>query len=327
MIIEPELTAALSNHAYSIERGLGSGGTSTVYLVNSTRYPDRQFAIKQLDLVDSASSMRREMTVLCNLDHPNVIKLYEFFEDSKYFYFVLEYCPGGSLMDRLILHGRVQSEHLMPFCSQIIAGLAYCHSQGVSHGDIKPQNILIDTYNRCKLVDFGLSQHFESDNISTMFLGSPLFMAPEVLQKQRFDPFIADIWSLGITFYWMALGRGPWPDLKTTIQSAQCGLPPMPTVLPIDFRSLVKAMVEHDPSKRITMHEILVHPALQQIQAAEAPGMRGKFGMPTKFVATPMIPKSRSMAISMLLPPLTSRSIARRGRSSSSALPDQLPGE
>jgi serine/threonine protein kinase len=147
----------------------------------------------------------------------------------------------------------------MTFCAQIAAGLAYCHSQGISHGDIKPQNILIDAYRRCKLVDFGLSQHFETKNTSTMFLGSLLFMAPEVILKQAFDPFIADVWSLGITFYWMAVGASPWPDCQTIMKTVQCGLPPMPTSLPIQFRNLLKAMVECDPTQRITTDALVVH--------------------------------------------------------------------
>jgi serine/threonine protein kinase len=324
MAVDPDMTDFLSHHGYCIERLLGSGRTSTVYVANSTRYPDRQFAIKRLDLVHDASSMRREMAVLCSLSHPNVIKLYEFFEDSQYFYFVLEYCSGGSIMDEIVLNGPLPCDMLLPFSSQIIAGLAYCHSRAVSHGDIKPQNILIDANNHCKLVDFGLSQCLKSNGISTLFLGSLLFMAPEVILKRAYDPFVADIWSLGVTLYWMAIGSSPWPDCTTIMQAVQCGLPPMPLSLPLEFRNLLKAMVEFEPGKRITMQDIVAHPGAQYSGAIERPVARGKGGNAGFMAALSMLPKATSVnAKSLIRQPGLQMSVSRRigsGRSLLGAL-------
>jgi serine/threonine protein kinase len=176
MAIEPPLEEFLLQHGYVPSQLIGSGQTSTVYLANSCRFPEMRFAIKRIDRVHDSSFLQREMATLCGLDHPNVIKLYEFFEDDHYFYIVLEYCPGGSVMDKILVHRPLPSEDLISYCIQIAAGLEYCHGRGVSHGDLKPQNILIDRYNRCKLADFGLAQQM-GEVSSTLFLGSRAFMA------------------------------------------------------------------------------------------------------------------------------------------------------
>jgi serine/threonine protein kinase len=265
-----DLADFIFQHGYVLDRIIGSGQTSSVYLATSCRFPEIRFAIKRIDRVHDDRFFQREMTSLSALDHPNVIKLYEYFEDDLHFYLVFEYCPEGSVMDRIVLHGNLHGDDLISYCSQIAAGLHYCHRQAVSHGDIKPQNILIDCYKRCKLADFGLAQQSD-DRWSTLFLGSPAFMAPEIHERRAFNPYAADVWALGVTFYWMAAGESPWPQNVAVRQAARCGLGNIPLSVPVELWRLLKQMVEPDPDQRISISEVVCHPALQMPESAPRP--------------------------------------------------------
>jgi serine/threonine protein kinase len=265
----------LLEHGYILQYEIGSGRTSAVYLVTSSRYGDSEFAIKRVNRCHDDGCMRREMSTLCTLAHPNVIKLYEYFEDDQNFYFVLEYCSGGSVMDRINRLGRYQSADLYSACSQIISGLAYSHSYGVSHGDIKPHNILIDSYQHFKLADFGLSQKYQPHTSSTQFLGSLAFMPPEIIAKRAFDPFLADVWSLGVTFYWMATGENPWGRGVDIMQAVQCGIPIMPPQFADpEFRRILRLMGDADPTLRISIQALAIHPLFQQADNVSARRVR-----------------------------------------------------
>jgi serine/threonine protein kinase len=147
---------------------------------------------------------------------------------------------------------------------QILSGLVFCHSRGVSHGDIKPHSILIDGHNRCKLADFGLSQHLNSSVTSRQFLGSRAFMAPEVMEKRPHDPFLADVWSLGVTFYWMAVGESPFPDESLLLDAAWCGLPlPSSRMVGAQVRAMLRAMGQADPAKRMSTTALGERPFFQ----------------------------------------------------------------
>jgi serine/threonine protein kinase len=163
-------------------------------------------------------------------------------------------------MDFIKTKGPLPPEFLYRFCHQAASGLAYCHSQGISHGDIKPDNILLDLHQRCKLADFGLGQQVDPAVASTQFVGSLAFMAPEVLVRRAFDPFIADIWSLGITFYWMGRGASPFrlTDAATLLRSTQCGLPANASAhMPHQFVRLLRQMVEPNPELRIPLADVI----------------------------------------------------------------------
>jgi serine/threonine protein kinase len=256
-------SAILAEHGFTLREKLGSGRTSSVFLVESLRYSGRLFAVKQMLEAEEAESIRREFTNLSSLTHPNVIQLFEYFEHSSHFYFVLEYCSGGSVMDKIEREGALRGQELYTYCSQIVSGLAYCHSLGVAHNDVKPHNILIDDHNRCKIADFGLSQHFNRDVVSKQFLGSYAFMAPEVLNKKAFDPFRADVWSLAVTFYWMAMGDGPWERVDDLPRRVQCGLPLLPLTFDPDFRNALRMMGAPNPDRRVSLETVAAYPIFQ----------------------------------------------------------------
>jgi serine/threonine protein kinase len=204
----------------------------------------------------------REIRLLCSISSPYIINLYEFFEDDQYFYLALEYCPGGSILQRLEASGPLQGAELLTFCFDITKGVQACHNEYIAHADIKPANILIDRHGRAKLADFGLSHSVHHGEASRQFLGSRMFLAPEVCDRVAFDPFLADVWSLGVTFYWLAVGESPFVTSDTT----HVGLSGRPEWVPFEFYKLMRAMVEPDTRARISIQAVYDHPVFAEFR-------------------------------------------------------------
>jgi serine/threonine protein kinase len=137
-----------------------------------------------------------------------VIYFYDFVTTPLFQYLFLEFCPAGTLLDVVRKAGPFEGAQLHAACKAILNGLAYIHGRHIAHLDIKPSNIFIDRFGRPKLADFGISRRF-ADPSSVHRAGTLAFLAPEVLGCAAYDPFKADIWSLGVTFYVMAFGSDP----------------------------------------------------------------------------------------------------------------------
>lgn len=121
---------------------------------------------------------------MSNLDHPNIIKLYETFEDDKNIYLVMEICEGGELFDRIIDRGFFSEVDARTIFTQIMQAINYCHSKNISHRDLKPENFLFLTKHDdspIKVIDFGLSKNFDHSSAMTTKAGTPYYISPEVL--------------------------------------------------------------------------------------------------------------------------------------------------
>ena len=166
-----------------------------------------------------------EIDILKNLDHPNILRLYEVFEDKKYIYLVTEYCQGGELFDEIISRQRFNEKDAAVIVKQLLSAIAYCHSKKVCHRDLKPENILIDNKETLsiKLIDFGTSQRFEDEEKMELVLGTAYYIAPEVL-KGQYDE-MCDIWSCGVITYILLSGEPPFPgaDDKEILKNVVMG--------------------------------------------------------------------------------------------------------
>ena len=205
------IKATMDAHNYAYERPCGRGGFAAVHIVRSRRY-DMTFcvkvSIKPPNLDENGKSS--EIETLFSLTHPFIIRMYEYFTDDCYLYIVLEYCPGGSLDDVVKKTGRLTGDRLLQICRQSSVALKSCHDQRVAHRDIKPANLLLDQYGRLKLADFGLSMALGDGELMRQRAGSRPYMAPEIVQRHAYDPFKADVWALGVTFYVIMMGKLPW---------------------------------------------------------------------------------------------------------------------
>lgn len=258
----------LNEHGFQMLEQIGSGGYSIIFKVYSKKY-DQNFAAK---IVNSRSSRHKnsemsiesEISALSHLYHPNIIKMYFCFEHDGYHFMIIELCPHSLFK---VIDEKEKSflspSKITNIISELIAAVKFCHDNGYAHRDIKPINILFDEYNRVKLADFGLSRHFEPNEKSTEFLGSPRYISPEIYRKDPYDPFKADVWALGVTIYELCGGVPDWPEAKglLALSIRSGGLLVKPTKYP-KIDKLVQMMTEMNPNNRPTIDSVAKYPIL-----------------------------------------------------------------
>jgi serine/threonine protein kinase len=197
---------------------LGQGGMGVVYKARQ-RHLNRLVAVKILPpSVGSepafAERFTREAQALAQLNHPNIVQVYDFGRTDEFFYFVMEYVDGVTLR-ALMREGKVEPEQALKIVPQICEALQFAHDEGIVHRDIKPENILIDKKGRVKIADFGLAKLLgrAPEDLSLtgtgQLMGTLGYMAPEQLQQAHSVDHRADIYSLGVVFYEMLTGHLP----------------------------------------------------------------------------------------------------------------------
>lgn len=255
MIEYEEFSATLNSHGYEFLKIIGTGGFSNVFLCYCKKY-NQNFAIKR---AIKKRISKDEFTTLVSLTHPNIIKLYDVFEDDSATYLVMEYCPNGTI-DR---KGRLTYNQFIFYSKQILNALSYCHSKNISHRDIKPENVFLDQYDNVKLADFGMSKIFDKQEKSKEKCGSLKFLPPEMYQSKEICPFKADIWSLGITFFMMITGAYPFKyktheQLKESIMMGILNF----SKFNVDqgIRILINKMVQPKAELRPSAEELLKSP-------------------------------------------------------------------
>ena len=240
----------LRMHRYEYRDQVGAGGYGTVFLVWSMKY-NELFVAKRIP-IKATDGITSEVESLMNLQHPNIINMYEYWVEDNVLYIILEYCPNGSLKDVLKATGPLTPQQLWQTCKDITAAIEFCHSNNIVHRDIKPANLLIDKYNRIKLCDFGLSA--QGDALVNAQIRSPAYMSPEALSgRKNVDQFKCDIWALGVTFFELATGVLPWAsrtfqDMRREILS---GLQSHPKLRDYSLVKLLKQMMDLNPESRM----------------------------------------------------------------------------
>lgn len=247
-----EIKETLLTHGYEYVKVLGNGPFSTVVLCNC-KDTHQQVAVKR--------EFKREISAyesdaLNSLNHAHIITLYNSFTDDNYQYLVMEYCPNGTMHDKTNL----SYNSFVYYAKQILEAISYCHSNKIAHRDIKPDNIFIDEYNHIKLADFGFAKQFDDDMKSTEKCGSLNFLSPEILQSQEVCPFKADVWALGVTFFYMISGTNPFKgktrkDLKQSIIYSEIDFSQYNFDTKIKF--LLSKMLAKKPKNRPTIENLL----------------------------------------------------------------------
>lgn len=249
---------------------LGRGHYGTVRLAVSESKGSTVVAVKTIaksKINKSLKLIHRELELLKELDHPNIVKFYENYQDNEHFHIVMEYCSGGELLDKLLRIGQFDERQVAFQMDKALRAIKYLHERGIVHRDIKPQNFMYSSKTHdaeIKLIDFGLSRHFEPNETLQSQVGTPYFTAPEVLTGS-YD-CSCDLWSLGVMLYLLLSGTLPFEG-DTTAALAKAILTTQPDfsrkewarITPL-AKSLVKDLLEKDPKKRITAEKALEHP-------------------------------------------------------------------
>ncbi|XP_030761035.1 serine/threonine-protein kinase PAK mbt [Sitophilus oryzae] len=261
---------------------IGEGSTGTVCIAQD-RNTGRQVAVKKMDL---RKQQRRELlfnevVIMRDYHHPNIVEMFDSYLVNDELWVVMEFLEGGALTD-IVTHSRMDEEQIATVCKQCLKALAYLHSQGVIHRDIKSDSILLALDGRVKLSDFGFCAQVSQELPKRKSLvGTPYWMSPEVISRLPYGPEV-DIWSLGIMVIEMVDGEPPFfnePPLQAMRRIREMPPPKLKNAHRVSPRlqSFLDRMLVRDPSQRATAQELLSHAFLRQAgpPALLVPLMRG----------------------------------------------------
>lgn len=253
---------------YEIGRLLGQGTFAKVYYGRSIQTQE-SVAIKMIDKekvirVGLMNQIKREISVMRLVRHPNIVKLYEVMATKTKIYFVMEYAKGGELFNK-VSKGKLKEDVARKYFQQLINAVDFCHSRGVYHRDLKPENLLLDENENLKISDFGLSALAESkqqDGLLHTTCGTPAYVAPEVINRKGYDGAKADTWSCGVILYVLLAGYLPFHDSNLVEMYRKIGKADFkyPSVFPHEVRRLVSRILDPNPNTRISIAKIKEFP-------------------------------------------------------------------
>lgn len=258
---------------YKIGKWLGTGQFGSVRIATRLTEPDKKYAIKSIKRWSSEDYIRqleKEFWILKDVDHPNIIKFYECYQDQKYFHFVIEYWEGGELFNMITKKGSITEQYAARIIRKTTSAIAHLHDKNICHRDLKPENIMFkDTSpdSEIKLIDFGLSTYTIEDRVMKTKVGTPYYVAPEVLEGEYQKSW--DMWSIGVITYLMLWGHPPFQgetndDIFDAIESAKITFPPKEWKnISKEAKLFIKKLLVRNPKMRMTPVEALNHPWLK----------------------------------------------------------------
>ncbi|KAL2920548.1 CBL-interacting serine/threonine-protein kinase 11 [Bienertia sinuspersici] len=251
---------------YAAGRLLGCGGFAKVYSAKNVHTGQivaiKVFNKKRIIEKNMMSNIKREITIMGRLRHPNIIRLYEVLACKRKIYFVMELAKGGELYARMT-KGRFSEELSRKYFQQLISAVGYCHLRGVYHRDLKPGNLLLDKYANLKVSDFGLGAVNDGDGSLRTICGTPMFMAPEMLKKTpSYDGAMVDVWSCGVILYVLTAGYLPFNDVNSKVMYRKIRRADYrcPNWMSPDLVRLLGRLLDPNPKTRITISEIVQDP-------------------------------------------------------------------
>ncbi|KAH9301380.1 hypothetical protein KI387_012963 [Taxus chinensis] len=257
------------NDRYELVKDIGSGNFGVARLMRDKQTKEL-VAVKYIERGEKIDeNVRREIINHRSLRHPNIVRFREVILTPTHLAIVMEYASGGELFERICNAGRFSEDEARFFFQQLISGVSYCHSMQVCHRDLKLENTLLDgsPAPRLKICDFGYSKSSLLHSQPKSTVGTPAYIAPEVLSKKEYDGKIADVWSCGVTLYVMLVGAYPFEDpeeprnFKKTIQrilSVQYSIPDYVHISP-ECQHLLSRIFVANPATRISIPDIRNH--------------------------------------------------------------------
>lgn len=214
-------------------------------------------------------ALQNEIDILKQVDHPNIVKFYDIYEDEKYMYIVMELLGGGELFDQIMKKETFSEKESRDIIAPIFDALIYCHNIGIVHRDIKPENLLFSSKNLqtgiIKVSDFGLARLLTADQLATTTCGTPGYVAPEIISEKPYkEP--CDFWSVGVVLFILLSGEPPFYhednfELFELIKKCKYDMT-KPTWKNIseEAKDFLKKLLVADPAKRLDAKGIQSHP-------------------------------------------------------------------
>ena len=262
---------------YMIGKTIGEGTFGKVRLGIHT-LTNEKVAVKILEKekikeIADVERVTREIFILKLIRHPNIVQLYEIIETPKNLFFIMEHWAKGELFDYIVAQGRLKEKEACKFLEQILSGVEYIHKLNFVHRDLKPENLLLDENMDIKIVDFGLSNIFQDQEMLKTAWGSPWYAAPEMVAGKKYVPACVDIWSCGIILYAMVWGYLPFedPDTSKLYQKILSGDFEVPEFMSPLVEDLLHKILNTDPKLRYTIADIRNHEWFLKYHSKEPP--------------------------------------------------------
>ena len=258
---------------YKILEKIGSGSFGKVYRVNhihSNQFRAMKVISKEtLQYQDDDKKFLKEIEVLSKIDHPNILKVFEYYQDNKSYYVITELCKGGELYEQIYELNHFSEKEAAIIMEQLLSAVMYIHSKGIVHRDLKPENILLENNKEkknfyIKIIDFGTSNFFDKSTKLNLKVGTPYYIAPEVLMKSYNDK--CDIWSIGVILFILLSGTPPFNgnDEEDIMKNVLIGKYSMVgdewQNISKEAKNLTQMLLTYDPEKRITAEQAWNHP-------------------------------------------------------------------
>ncbi|GMH15259.1 hypothetical protein Nepgr_017100 [Nepenthes gracilis] len=294
--IPESLTKEDPNTKYELLNELGKGSYGAVYKARDIKTSEL-VAIKVISLVEGEEGyeeIRGEIEMLQQCSHPNVVRYFGSYQGEEYLWIVMEYCGGGSVADLMnVTEEPLQEYQIAYICREALKGLAYLHSIFKVHRDIKGGNILLTEQGEVKLGDFGVAaQLTRTMSKRNTFIGTPHWMAPEVIQESRYDGKV-DVWALGVSAMEMAEGLPPRSEVHPMRVLFMISIEPAPMLKDkrkwsLVFHDFVAKSLTKDPRLRPAASEMMKHKFIDKCKSGAS-------------VMLPKIEKARQIRASMAL--------------------------
>jgi calcium-dependent protein kinase len=256
----------LIENDYTIGDICGSGAFATVRKVtNKVSGQVRALKIIKKQKGQDSARMYLEVEILKKLVHPNIMQIFEFYEDKKNFYIITELCEGGELFDQIVDKGSFNEQEAAWVMKQLMSAINYIHTNNIVHRDLKPENILLDTRknNIIKIIDWGTARFFEKNKKMNKVSGTPYYIAPEVL-FEKYDEK-CDIWSCGVIMYILLCGYPPFNgetdnEILNKIKTGKFVFPEEEwDNISDESKDLISKMLEFNPQTRFSASDCLGH--------------------------------------------------------------------
>ena len=229
-----------------------------------------KYAIKAIDKTNQANIeekpyFRREIEIMYRVHHPNVVKLFGHFEDNNFCYFIMEYIDGGNIY-ALVPKNNIRLINLQQTASimkDVISAVYFLHHMHpkIVHRDIKPENVLLAQGMVAKLTDFGWSNYMQGNIKRTTVCGTPVYLAPEIINNQGHDEHV-DIWCIGVLLFELITGYAPWQgdDVLTVRYNISRMKIRWPRNMDHDAADLISKILKYNPEERLSLRQMLSHP-------------------------------------------------------------------